>query len=138
MKVLLAGLVPILSLTTMAAVFDWNTIPQPPLPADQLELVTGDAQLVQDAQQRIAAIGILERARSLSNVRAQPYDLKTSFTAFGDDLRLEVGRSRISLPKAADTAGRLRGLIFQPLTFIRAPRPPRCTEISRAGFFRFA
>lgn len=24
--------------------FDWNTIPQPPLPADQLELVTGDAQ----------------------------------------------------------------------------------------------
>ena len=84
MKILLTGLCPILSLTAMAATLDWNTIPQPPLPPDPLELVTGDAQPVQDAQQRIAAIGLLEKARSLSNVRAQPYDLKTSFTASGD------------------------------------------------------
>jgi hypothetical protein len=38
---------------------------------------------VQDAQQRIAAIGLLDKAHGLSNIRAQPYDLKTSFTASG-------------------------------------------------------
>ncbi len=62
---------------------DFRTIPRPPVPADPLELVTGAAQPVQDAQQRIAAIALLNRARDLSNVRAQPYDLKTSFSAFG-------------------------------------------------------
>jgi len=46
-------------------------------------MVTSDVQQVQDAQQRIAAIGLLEKARGLSNVRAQPYDLKTSFIAYG-------------------------------------------------------
>lgn len=84
MKILLTGLWPILSLTAVAAVLDWNTIPEPPLPPDPLELVTGDAQPVQDAHQRIAASELLEKARSLSNVRAQPYDLKTSFTASAD------------------------------------------------------
>jgi hypothetical protein len=53
------------------------------MPADPLELVTGDAQPVQDAQQRIAAIGLLEKARNMTNIRVQPYDLKTSFTASG-------------------------------------------------------
>lgn len=48
-----------------------------------MELITGEAQQAQDAQQRIAAIGLLEKAHSLSNVRAQPYDLKTSFIAYG-------------------------------------------------------
>jgi hypothetical protein len=62
---------------------DFNSIPRPPMPADPMELVTGDAQPVQDAQQRIAAIGLLEKAHGLSNVRAQPYDLKTSFIAYG-------------------------------------------------------
>src|SRR4051794_3596974 len=62
---------------------DFRTIPRPPVPADPLELVTGAAQPVQDAQQRIAAIALLNRARDLSNVRAQPYDLKTSFSAYG-------------------------------------------------------
>jgi hypothetical protein len=62
---------------------DFNAIPRPPLPADAQELVTGAAQPVQDAQQRIAAIGLLDKAHELSNVRAHPYDLKTSFTASG-------------------------------------------------------
>jgi hypothetical protein len=62
---------------------DFRTIPRPPVPADPLELVTGAAQPVQDAQQRIAAIALLNKAHDLSNVRAQPYDLKTSFSAYG-------------------------------------------------------
>ncbi len=62
---------------------DFSQIPRPPVPADPMELVTGEAQPVQDAQQRIAAIGLLEKAHSLSNVRAQPYDLKSSFIAYG-------------------------------------------------------
>ena len=65
------------------AVFDFNKILRPPMPADTMELVTGAAQPVQDAQQRIAAIGLLNKAHDLSNVRAQPYDLKTSFIAYG-------------------------------------------------------
>ena len=76
-------LFPIFSVLAFAAGLDFNTIPRPPLPPDPLELVTGDAQPVQDAQQRIAAIGLMDKAKGLSNVRAQPYDLKTSFTASG-------------------------------------------------------
>jgi hypothetical protein len=63
--------------------FDFNSIPRPPMPADPMELVTGAAQPAQDAQQRIAAIGLMQRAHGLSNVRAQPYDLKSSFIAYG-------------------------------------------------------
>jgi hypothetical protein len=62
---------------------DFNAIPRPPIPADPQELVTGTAQPVEDAQQRIAAIALLDRAHDLSNVRGQPYDLKTSFIASG-------------------------------------------------------
>ena len=51
----LLRLFPILSVVAFAAGLDFNTIPRPPLPPDPLELVTGDAQPVQDAQQRIAA-----------------------------------------------------------------------------------
>lgn len=65
------------------AALDFKTIPRPPVPADALELVTGAAQPVQDAEQRIAAIALLNKARDLSNVRAQPYDLKTSFSTSG-------------------------------------------------------
>ena len=67
----------------LAAGLDFNSIPRPSLPADPLELVTGAAQPVQNAEQRIAAIGLLEKAQNLSNVRAQPYDLKTSFISSG-------------------------------------------------------
>lgn len=58
-------------------------MPRPPVPADPLELVIGPAQATETAEQRLAAIAALERARELSNVRAQPYDLKTSFTSTG-------------------------------------------------------
>ena len=62
---------------------DFSTIQVPPIPADSLELVTGPVQAMQDAEQRIAALGLLDKAHDLSNVRAQPYDLKTSFSASG-------------------------------------------------------
>jgi hypothetical protein len=62
---------------------DFNAIQRPPVPSDPLELVTSTAQPTEDAQARIAALGLLNTARALSNVRAQPYDLKTSFTASG-------------------------------------------------------
>jgi hypothetical protein len=55
----------------------------PPLPYDPLELVTSNAQQIQDADQRAAAITLLTNARALSNVRAQPYDLNTTFKSFG-------------------------------------------------------
>jgi hypothetical protein len=65
------------------AALDFKTIPRPPIPVDALELVTGAAQPVQDAQQRMDAIALLNKSRDLSNVRAHPYDLKTSFSASG-------------------------------------------------------
>jgi hypothetical protein len=62
---------------------DFNAIPRAPVPTDPLELVTGAAQPTEDASQRIAALALLNLAHDLSNVRAQPYDLKTSFSASG-------------------------------------------------------
>jgi hypothetical protein len=69
--------------TPTPAVFDFNKVPHPPLPADTMELVTAAAQPVRDAQQRIAAVALLEKAHALSDIRAQPYDLKTAFIAYG-------------------------------------------------------
>ena len=63
-----------------------RTLPQlaqPPVPSDPLELVTGNAQPVQDVNQRAEIINLLLNSHRLSNVRAQPYDLKTTFTASG-------------------------------------------------------
>ena len=59
-----------------------TSLAQPPVPSDPLELVT-DAQPIQNAEQRLAATSLLANARSISNVRAQPYDLKTTFTSAG-------------------------------------------------------
>lgn len=56
---------------------------EPPVPSDPLELVTGNAQPVQDVNQRAEIITLLENAYQRSNVRAQPYDLKTTFTVTG-------------------------------------------------------
>jgi hypothetical protein len=61
----------------------WSNLPQPPVPTDPLELVTGNAQPVQDAVQRAAIVSLLANARALSNVRAHAYDLKTNFTSSG-------------------------------------------------------
>lgn len=60
-----------------------KSLGQPPVPADPLELVSGDAQPVQDAEQRAAIVNLLSNARTLSNVRAYPYDLKTAFVSYG-------------------------------------------------------
>ncbi len=57
-------------------------IPEPPVPADPLELVS-NAQPVQDVAQRADIVNLLEDAHQHSNVRAQPYDLKTTFTVSG-------------------------------------------------------
>ena len=56
---------------------------EPPVPSDPLELVTGNAQPVQDVSQRAEIINLVVNAHRHSNVRAQPYDLKTTFTASG-------------------------------------------------------
>ena len=58
-------------------------IAEPPVPSDPLELVTGDAQPVTDAAQRAEIVDLLVKAHRNSNVRAQPYDLKTTFTISG-------------------------------------------------------
>jgi hypothetical protein len=62
---------------------DVNAISRPPIPPDRMELVTGAPLAVTNAEQRMAAVSLLSKAHELSNVRAQPYDLKTSFTASG-------------------------------------------------------
>lgn len=56
---------------------------EPPVPSDPLELVSSDAQPVTDAAQRAEIVDLLVKAHRLSNVRAQPYDLKTTFTVSG-------------------------------------------------------
>src|ERR1700760_3207671 len=53
------------------------SMPEPPVPPDSLELVTGSAQSVQDAAQRAAILTLLSNAKALSNIRSFPYDLKT-------------------------------------------------------------
>lgn len=56
---------------------------EPRVPSDPLELVSGDAQPVTDAAQRAEIVDLLAKEHRLSNVRAQPYDLKTTFTISG-------------------------------------------------------
>lgn len=60
----------------------FQEIPEPPVPADPLELVS-NAQPIQDVAQRAEMVNLLEDAHQHSNVRAQPYDLKTTFTITG-------------------------------------------------------
>jgi hypothetical protein len=58
----------------------WSEYPAPSAP---LELVTSGAEPVQTAEERANALDLLAKAQRLSTVRAQPYDLKTSFTTYG-------------------------------------------------------
>jgi hypothetical protein len=55
---------------------------EPPVSSDPLELA-GNAQPVQDVNQRAEIVNLLLNAHRHSNVRAQPYDLKTTFTVSG-------------------------------------------------------
>lgn len=57
---------------------------EPAVPSDHFELVTGDAQAIEDASQRADVVNLVTEARRHSNVRAQPYSMKTSFTASGN------------------------------------------------------
>jgi hypothetical protein len=66
-----------------AAARTFPRVAEPPVPSDPLELVTGNAQPVQDINQRAEIINMLSSAHQHSNVRAQPYDLKTTFTVSG-------------------------------------------------------
>jgi hypothetical protein len=56
---------------------------EPAVSSDPLELVSSDAQPVTDAAQRAEIVDLLIKAHRHSNVRAQPYDLKTTFTVSG-------------------------------------------------------
>ncbi len=58
-------------------------VTEPAVPPDRLELVLGEAQLVTDPQERAATVRLVTVARRHSNVRVQPYDLKTAFSALG-------------------------------------------------------
>jgi hypothetical protein len=57
-------------------------VAEPPVPSDPLELA-GNAQPVQDVNQRAEIVNLLINAQRHSNVRAHPYDLKTTFTVSG-------------------------------------------------------
>ena len=61
----------------------FQNLAQPAVPSDPLELAAVSAQPIGDAAQRAAIISLLANAKSLSNVRAQPYDLKTTFNVTG-------------------------------------------------------
>ncbi|MGB6943670.1 MAG: hypothetical protein WBE37_14820 [Bryobacteraceae bacterium] len=84
----------------------FQQLAEPPVPSDPLELVTGDAQPVQEVSQRAEIINLLVNAHRYSNVRAQPYDLKTTFTVSGslssgtwqeEDMSPGAGRYRWSV-----------------------------------------
>lgn len=57
---------------------------EPPVPPDRFELVTADAQPIENAAQRAEIVKLVNSARNHSNVRAQAYDLKTAFNALGN------------------------------------------------------
>jgi hypothetical protein len=69
--------------TDPARAFSPQQLPQPAVPSDPLELVTGDAQPVQTVDQRAAATTLLLKASTLLDIRPYPYHRKTTFTSFG-------------------------------------------------------
>lgn len=79
----LVAVIPMGVLHAQAPVRMRAPIAEPPVPSDPLELVTGEAQPVSDAAQRAEIVDLLVNAHRHSNVRAQPYDLKTAFTISG-------------------------------------------------------
>jgi len=70
----------LLQLPVLAQRVTMLTLVEPRVPEDPLEMVTDNAQPVANADQRAAAIQLLDRARTLFNVRGQAYDLKTTMT----------------------------------------------------------
>jgi hypothetical protein len=84
-------------------------VAEPPVPSDPLELVTAGAQPVQDVAQRAAIIDMLVNAHRHSNVRAQPYDLKTTFTVSGS-----LSRGQWQEEDASPSAGHYRWTVQSP------------------------
>ena len=54
------------------------------VPYDPSEAVTGSARVVDSAEERAKTLDTIANAYKLSNVRRQPYDLKTSFVSYGN------------------------------------------------------
>ena len=79
----LTFLMPALASAQTSARATFESLAQPNVPSDPLELVPADAQPVQNAEQRAAAVNLLDLAHALSNVRAQAYHLKTTLTVAG-------------------------------------------------------
>ena len=64
-----------------------DSLVEPPVPSDPLELVTGETQVVQTPEERAQILKLLGDAHARSYVRAYPYDLKTTFVSTGSSLR---------------------------------------------------
>jgi hypothetical protein len=127
-----------------AALIPVFALAQPPVPNDPLELVTS-AQPIQNAEQRLATTSLLANAKALSNVRAQAYDLKTTFTSNGssssdgswslEDISPSRGRYRWTAQGPSYSAVNLytNGLLYsnQPSGVV----PLRLAQVRSAIFF---
>jgi hypothetical protein len=128
-----------------------NALPRPAVPADPLDPVTGGAQPVQNAEQRAAVVALLQKARELSNVRAQPYDLKTTFVSNGalpsdgswtlQDTSPGRGMYRWTAQGPNYAAVNLYNTTTQGMLYSNQPGgllPLRLVQVREAIFFNFA
>jgi hypothetical protein len=128
-----------------------SALPRPAVPADPLDPVTGGAQPVQNAEQRAAVVTLLTKARDLSNVRAQPYDLKTTFVTSGglpsdgswtlQDTSPGRGLYRWSAQGPNYAAVNLYNNTTQGMLYSNQPGgvlPLRLVQVREAIFFNFA
>ena len=128
-----------------------NALPRPAVPADPLDPVTGGAQPIQDAEQRAAVVTLLQKARELSNVRAQPYDLKTTFVSNGglpsdgswtlEDTSPGRGLYRWTAQGPNYAAVNLYNNTTQGMLYSNQPGgvlPLRLVQVREAIFFNFA
>jgi len=128
-----------------------NALPLPAVPADPLEPVTGGAQSVQNAEQRAAVVTLLQKALGLSNVRAQPYDLKTTFVSDGglpsdgswtlQDTSPARGLYRWTAQGPNYAAVNLYNNTIQGMLYSNQPGgvlPLRLVQVREAIFFNFA
>lgn len=128
-----------------------NALPRPAVPADPLDPVTGGAQPIQNAEQRAAVVALLQKARELSNVRAQPYDLKTTFVSNGalpsdgswtlQDTSPGRGLYRWTAQGPNYAAVNLYNTTTQGMLYSNQPGgvlPLRLVQVREAIFFNFA
>jgi len=128
-----------------------NALPRPAVPSDPLDPVTGNAQPVQNAEQRATVVALLQKARELSNVRAQPYDLKTTFISTGglpsdgswtlEDTSPGRGLYRWTAQGPNYAAVNLYNTTTQGMLYSNQPGgvlPLRLVQVREAIFFNFA